>query len=257
MSRSVDPLLIGQRIVAILETGQRDATYKLATLMALIDHCIENLPSTPKMLSAFLFRNWPTEPSPSIGLRFVPFTVRRSDSDGLGPSRAYRMRPGRCGKPPARGAAVYRWKSRCSERRSLIVAPLPRLAWRWRSSFCRDCRSCRVHRSANRFCTTTPSWVRTSRWTSLRLAEMQSRSSPGLRLQLEPPRDVRRLMCPGFCGAAFLVIRPRVGWIHAAVRTLSVCACRGRNAGVGGCGRSRGSRRSRWPTPAVSSSACG
>lgn len=27
-----DPLLLGQRVVAILETGQRDATYKLATL---------------------------------------------------------------------------------------------------------------------------------------------------------------------------------------------------------------------------------
>jgi hypothetical protein len=43
-----DPLLLGQRVVAILETGQRDATYKLATLMALIDHCIENLPSNPE-----------------------------------------------------------------------------------------------------------------------------------------------------------------------------------------------------------------
>lgn len=41
---TADPLLLGQRVVAILETGQRDATYKLATLMALIDHCIENLP---------------------------------------------------------------------------------------------------------------------------------------------------------------------------------------------------------------------
>ena len=41
---SADPLLLGQRVVAILETGQRDATYKLATLMALIEHCIENLP---------------------------------------------------------------------------------------------------------------------------------------------------------------------------------------------------------------------
>lgn len=39
-----DSLLLGQRVVAILEIGQRDATYKLATLMALIDHCIENLP---------------------------------------------------------------------------------------------------------------------------------------------------------------------------------------------------------------------
>ena len=43
----VDPLLLGQRVVAILETGLRTATYKLATLMALIDHCIENLPDDP------------------------------------------------------------------------------------------------------------------------------------------------------------------------------------------------------------------
>jgi HNH endonuclease len=41
---AADSLLLGQRVVAILETGQRDATYKLATLMALIEHCIENLP---------------------------------------------------------------------------------------------------------------------------------------------------------------------------------------------------------------------
>ncbi len=44
---SIDPLLLGQRVVAILETGLRTATYKLATLMALIDHCIENLPDQP------------------------------------------------------------------------------------------------------------------------------------------------------------------------------------------------------------------
>jgi hypothetical protein len=35
----VDPLVLGQRLVAVLETGLRTATYKLATLMALIDHC--------------------------------------------------------------------------------------------------------------------------------------------------------------------------------------------------------------------------
>ncbi|WP_085097555.1 HNH endonuclease [Mycolicibacterium fallax] len=40
-----DPLLLGQRVVAILETGQRTATYKLAALRALIDHCVENLPA--------------------------------------------------------------------------------------------------------------------------------------------------------------------------------------------------------------------
>src|SRR5579875_688556 len=44
---TADPLLLGQRVVAILETGLRTATYKLATLMALIDHCIENMPERP------------------------------------------------------------------------------------------------------------------------------------------------------------------------------------------------------------------
>jgi hypothetical protein len=34
-------------VVAILETGLRTATYKLATLMALIDQCIENMPERP------------------------------------------------------------------------------------------------------------------------------------------------------------------------------------------------------------------
>lgn len=34
-------------MVAILETGLRTATYKLVTLMALIDHCIENIPERP------------------------------------------------------------------------------------------------------------------------------------------------------------------------------------------------------------------
>ena len=42
-----DALLLGQRVVAVLETGLRTATYKLATLMALIEHCLENLPAQP------------------------------------------------------------------------------------------------------------------------------------------------------------------------------------------------------------------
>ncbi len=46
-SDAADPLLLGQRVVAILETGLRTATYKLATLMALIEHCIENMPDRP------------------------------------------------------------------------------------------------------------------------------------------------------------------------------------------------------------------
>ena len=44
MNVVTNTLILGQRVVAILEAGQRDATYKLATLMALIDHCLENLP---------------------------------------------------------------------------------------------------------------------------------------------------------------------------------------------------------------------
>ena len=41
---TIDPLALGQRVVAVLETGLRTATDKLATLMALVDHCIEYLP---------------------------------------------------------------------------------------------------------------------------------------------------------------------------------------------------------------------
>lgn len=47
MAEPTDPLLLGQRVVAVLETGLRTATYKLATLMALIDHSIEHLPDAP------------------------------------------------------------------------------------------------------------------------------------------------------------------------------------------------------------------
>jgi 5-methylcytosine-specific restriction endonuclease McrA len=42
-----DALLLGQRVMAIVDTGQRTATYKLAALMALIDHSIENMPERP------------------------------------------------------------------------------------------------------------------------------------------------------------------------------------------------------------------
>jgi hypothetical protein len=43
----IDPLALGQRVVAVLETGLRTATYKLATLMALVDHSVEYLPDNP------------------------------------------------------------------------------------------------------------------------------------------------------------------------------------------------------------------
>jgi hypothetical protein len=50
MGDVIEPLLLGQRVVAILETGLRTATYKLATLMALIEHCLETLPEHPEDL---------------------------------------------------------------------------------------------------------------------------------------------------------------------------------------------------------------
>ncbi|BBZ66353.1 HNH endonuclease [Mycolicibacterium insubricum] len=42
-----DPLLLGQRVLAVLDAGRRVATYKLATLRALIDQCVEHLPDEP------------------------------------------------------------------------------------------------------------------------------------------------------------------------------------------------------------------
>ena len=48
---TIDPLALGQRVVAVLETGLRTATYKLATLMALVDHSVEYLPDNPNDLS--------------------------------------------------------------------------------------------------------------------------------------------------------------------------------------------------------------
>ncbi len=45
---TIDALGLGQQVVAVLETGLRTATYKLATLMALVDHCVEYLPDNPE-----------------------------------------------------------------------------------------------------------------------------------------------------------------------------------------------------------------
>ncbi|MGO4341444.1 HNH endonuclease [Phycicoccus sp. Soil748] len=47
----MDALELGQRIVAILETGRRTATYKFALLMSLVDYCVENLPAEDVPLS--------------------------------------------------------------------------------------------------------------------------------------------------------------------------------------------------------------
>ena len=45
---TIDALALGQQVVAVLETGLRTATYKLATLMALVDDCVEYLPENPE-----------------------------------------------------------------------------------------------------------------------------------------------------------------------------------------------------------------
>jgi hypothetical protein len=42
-----DPLSLGQRLVTLLETGRRVSTYKLATLTALVDHCVEQAVPDP------------------------------------------------------------------------------------------------------------------------------------------------------------------------------------------------------------------
>ncbi|MGV9735952.1 HNH endonuclease [Rhodococcus aetherivorans] len=42
-----DALALGQRVVAVLEAGARTATYKLATLSALVGFCVGHLPADP------------------------------------------------------------------------------------------------------------------------------------------------------------------------------------------------------------------
>ncbi|WP_197696706.1 HNH endonuclease, partial [Mycobacterium sp. 852002-51152_SCH6134967] len=43
-----DPLDLGERVIAILQQGQKLSTYKLATLWALVDYCLANVPNDPK-----------------------------------------------------------------------------------------------------------------------------------------------------------------------------------------------------------------
>jgi hypothetical protein len=42
-----DPLALGRRIIDILQSGRKTSTYKLATLHALIDCCMERVPDDP------------------------------------------------------------------------------------------------------------------------------------------------------------------------------------------------------------------
>ncbi|NLE82129.1 MAG: HNH endonuclease, partial [Rhodococcus sp.] len=39
---ALDPLDVAGRVVQLLEAGRRNSTYKLATVMALVDICVEN-----------------------------------------------------------------------------------------------------------------------------------------------------------------------------------------------------------------------
>lgn len=41
---AADPLALGQKLVSVLDDGLRTATYKLATLIALLDHAAEHVP---------------------------------------------------------------------------------------------------------------------------------------------------------------------------------------------------------------------
>jgi len=54
---AIDPLELGQRLVAVLESGRRVATYKLATLIALLDFAVEHLPEQPDSGLAVPVRN--------------------------------------------------------------------------------------------------------------------------------------------------------------------------------------------------------
>src|SRR5262245_9348625 len=42
-----DPLVLGRRIIDVLQSGSRTSTYKLATLQAPIECCAERVPSDP------------------------------------------------------------------------------------------------------------------------------------------------------------------------------------------------------------------
>ena len=49
-----DPLTLGQKLVAVLESGRRTATYKLAVLMALLDLAVESVPDDADAAGAAL-----------------------------------------------------------------------------------------------------------------------------------------------------------------------------------------------------------
>ncbi|MFE0748596.1 HNH endonuclease [Gordonia sp. NPDC058843] len=47
MPAPADPLVLGHKLVAVLESGRRTATYKLAVLVTLLDLAVESVPESP------------------------------------------------------------------------------------------------------------------------------------------------------------------------------------------------------------------
>ena len=58
MPQPLDPLELGQRLVAVVETGRRVATYKLASPIALLEYSVEHLPARPDAALAVPFAAW-------------------------------------------------------------------------------------------------------------------------------------------------------------------------------------------------------
>ena len=85
MSGAVDPLELGQRLVAVLESGQRVATYKLASLLALLDYTVEHLPAKPDAALAVPVRDLAERVIEIYWPQVLPFEgapLRQSTGDG-------------------------------------------------------------------------------------------------------------------------------------------------------------------------------
>ena len=114
---AADPLLLGQRVVAILETGQRDATYKLATLMALIEHCIENLPERSDNPFRVAIPTWRTACWRSTGNRSVRSRGMTWLNDVPDQNHELFSPPRNFAQQAVSGTAVCRWRWRsCGSR---------------------------------------------------------------------------------------------------------------------------------------------
>ena len=144
-----DPVLLGQRVVAILETGLRTATYKLATLMALIEHCIENLPEQPGDALRV--------PLPELAHRVLEIywqQVRPFDGNELRQSTQTTRTNPQCRKrayAQRQAERPVRSMSRACARRQLTTAPSTRWCCASPSNRCTGCRKLRARRRADQF----------------------------------------------------------------------------------------------------------